>query len=197
MALNTINNLTQGFQRNGKTILILSITIAFHLLLLFFVTVNTGEKEKREENTVFKMVDVEEYIPPPPKKEEVVTIQKQEGPTEEVVEVEVEVVEVEGPVDPVYQPQHKISAPPIIPDIRSKIVYPTMANKQRIEGVVILELFIDAFGKIRKIEILKDPGYGFAEAATIALEGVVCTPAEANGVPVAVRFRYPVRFKLK
>jgi len=98
-----------------------------------------------------------------------------------------------------YLPAHKISVPPRIPveQVLKKIVYPPQANRQRIEGVVYLELFIDRQGVIRKIEILKDPGYGFAEAAVKAFEGVRCQPAEANGVPVAVRYRYPIRFKLR
>ena len=46
-------------------------------------------------------------------------------------------------------------------------------------------------------EILKDPGYGFGEAAVKALKDIKCIPAKTNGVPVAVRIRYPVRFKLR
>ncbi len=98
-----------------------------------------------------------------------------------------------------YLPSHKISVPPKIPvnQVLRNIVYPPQANRQRIEGVVYLELYIDREGVIRKIEVLKDPGYGFAEAAVKAFEGVRCQPAEANGVPVAVRYRYPIRFKLR
>ena len=98
-----------------------------------------------------------------------------------------------------YLPQHKISAVPVLPvqQIRSKVVYPPLANKQGIEGIVYLELFIDQNGIIRKVTILKDPGYGFAQAAVRALMGMKCKPAEANGIPAAVRFRYPIRFTLK
>ena len=71
-----------------------------------------------------------------------------------------------------------------------------MAMKQGIEGVVYLELFIDEAGNIRQVNVLKDPGYGFAEAAVQALDGIVCKPALMNDKPVAVRFRYPVRFVL-
>ena len=71
-----------------------------------------------------------------------------------------------------------------------------MAMKQGIEGVVYLELFIDENGNIRQVNVLKDPGYGFAEAAIAALDGITCKPALMNDKPVAVRFRYPVRFVL-
>ncbi|HNY21606.1 MAG TPA: energy transducer TonB [Treponemataceae bacterium] len=80
--------------------------------------------------------------------------------------------------------------------ILSRIEYPAMAMKQGIEGVVYLELFIDEAGLIRKISVLKDPGHGFAEAAIAAITGLRCKPASANGRPVAVRFRYPVRFAI-
>ncbi|GAB4225110.1 MAG: hypothetical protein Kow009_16530 [Spirochaetales bacterium] len=98
-----------------------------------------------------------------------------------------------------YLSAHEISVPPGIPVKRvlQNLVYPPQANRQRIEGVVYLELYIDRRGMIRKIEVLKDPGYGFAEAAVRAFEGIRCRPAEANGVPVAVRYRYPIRFKLR
>ena len=35
------------------------------------------------------------------------------------------------------------------------------------------------------------------EAALSALSGTICSPAKIDGQNVAVRFRYPVRFKLK
>ena len=97
-----------------------------------------------------------------------------------------------------YVPQHKISAKPVFParKILSRLEYPAMAKKQGIEGVVLLELCIDKTGKVRKITVLKDPGYGFAESAVKAMTGVQCVPALINGEPCAVRFRHPVRFKL-
>lgn len=99
----------------------------------------------------------------------------------------------------VYLAQHKISSPPRIPtsEILDNIIYPTLAKKQGIEGIVYLELHIDEIGNITDITVLKDPGYGMADAAIEALEGVVCEPAlDKDGKPVAVRFRYPIRFKL-
>ena len=98
-----------------------------------------------------------------------------------------------------YLPPHKISVPPKIPaeQVLRNLSYPLSAKRQRIEGVVYLELYIDKEGTIRRIVVLKDPGYGLAEAAIKAFEGVRCIPAEANGVPAPVRYRYPIRFKLR
>ncbi len=195
-------------KNNLRTIVTITITALIHIFALFYIgfDVLSGNQEKRV-NEVFKMVDIQEYIPPPPpeekkeekkieeKKEEVVEINKQDNVAEEVIETDKEVKEVE--ID--YLPQHKISDAPVLPtdEIKSKIVYPPLANKQGIEGIVYLELFIDQFGNVKKIDVLKDPGYGFAEAALKALEGIKVKPAFSNGVPVAVRFRYPIRFTLK
>jgi protein TonB len=101
--------------------------------------------------------------------------------------------------EPDYLPQFRITDVPIVPAkaVLARIEYPPLAAKQGIEANVFLELFIDDTGKIRKITVLKDPGYGFAQAAIAALSGIACTPAMVDGQPVAVRFRYPVRFTLK
>ena len=184
--------------------LLFSLVIAVHIIVLICVKFSISNAAPEEEKTaeVFKLVDVEEFVPPPPpppviqKREVVVNSVKA---SENIQETEKEVVEVEEEPEEIdYIPQHKISVVPEIPtkQILSKIEYPKMAMKQGIEGVVYLELFIDEAGNIRHINVLKDPGYGFAEAAIAALDGVTCKPALMNDKPVAVRFRYPVRFVL-
>ena len=180
--------------------ILFSLVIAIHVVVLICVkfSVSSAVQEEEKSAEIFKLVDVEEFVPPPPppvieKKEVVVNSVKA---SENIQETEKEVVEVQEEID--YVPQHKVSVIPEIPTkaILSKIEYPKMAMKQGIEGVVYLELFIDENGNIRRVNVLKDPGYGFADAAIAALEGVVCKPALVNDKPVAVRFRYPVRFVL-
>lgn len=185
--------------------LLFGLVIAVHIIVLVCVrfSVKNFVTEEEIDAEIFKLVDVEEFVPPPPpppvieKKEVVVNSVKA---SETIQETEKEVVEVEEevPVEIDYVPQHKISVVPEIPtkSILSKIEYPKMAMKQGIEGVVYLELFIDEAGNIRHVNVLKDPGYGFAEAAIAALDGIICKPALMNEKPVAVRFRYPIRFVL-
>ena len=177
------------------------LVIAIHVIVLICVKFSVTDAVQEEEANaeIFKLVDVQEFVPPPPpppviEKKEVVV--NQVKTSENILETEKEVVEIPEDID--YVPQHKISVIPEIPtkQILSKIEYPKMAMKQGIEGVVYLELFIDESGNIRRINVLKDPGYGFAEAAIAALDGIVCKPALVNDKPVAVRFRYPVRFIL-
>jgi protein TonB len=180
--------------------LLFALVIAIHVIVLICVRFSISNSVPEEEKVaeIFKLVDVEEFVPPPPppvieKKEVVVNSVKS---SENIQETEKEVLEVEEEIE--YVAQHKISVVPEIPtkEILSKIEYPKMAMKQGIEGVVYLELFIDENGNIRRVNVLKDPGYGFAEAATAALDGIVCKPALMNDKRVAVRFRYPVRFVL-
>ena len=104
-----------------------------------------------------------------------------------------------GDGDQDYVQQFQITEAPVVPidQALARIRYPPLAAMQGIEATVYLELYIDKNGKIVRAIVLKDPGYGFAEAAVQAIVGLVCIPAKMNGVPVAVRFRYPVRFVLK
>jgi periplasmic protein TonB len=229
------NNGRRGIDRFGtiRRYGIIVVAAALHLGLILTVTIDVKGREEREDTSIFKLVDIREYVPPPPEPEperpkeeekkvepeEEIVVPRQEAIVEEVIEAEEEVVETPPESEPVtipsqekalepspetppeieYLPQHKISEAPGIPTerIRASIEYPPLANRRGIEGVVYLELYIDAHGVIRDIKVLKDPGFGLAEAAVKALEGITVKPAKANGTPVAVRFRYPVRFSLK
>jgi len=196
-------------QRAVRTFVFLAVTL-IHILLLMYFRFNLVHtvQEDIEDARVIKLVDIQEYIPPPPpvEKPPVKKIQVADQPSasEKIVSVdeEIEVTDsAPAPVEytePVYLPQHKISKIPGIPSDRilERIIYPPMALRQNLEAVVYVELFIDEEGLIRRVSVLKDPGHGFAESAVKALEGLRCTPAEANGVPVPVRYRYPIRFVL-
>lgn len=193
-------------------ILMIGVVVLFHAVL--FITVhltNTATAEKVIRAEVFKLVDTKEIIelPPAPEKppEDRVEIPPMDSPAEIIQETEKDVVIVEEappvPVpdaEPEYIAQHKVSKIPEMPtkQILKNIVYPEIPRRQGIESTVFLELYIDEKGLIRKIVVLKETheGLGFSEAAIKALEGLAVRPAEANGVPVAVRYRYPVRFAI-
>ena len=196
-------------------VIIFSIALVVHIILILTVTVKSGEKQKRQDNTIFKMVDVQEFVPlpsevekpepkkEPPKPETEQVVVNQDAIAESIIETDKEVIEVQEPVSVgeaiEYLPQHKISVMPkfSMEEIRAKIKYPPIAHRQKIEGIVYLELFIDSHGVVRDIQVVKGLGFGFDEAAIEAYRGAVGEPAYANGVAVAVRVRYPVRFQLK
>lgn len=180
-----------------------AVALILHIAVISIF--NFTEKEEAVETVdfreaeVFKLVDIQEYIEPPKIKneiKEVVTVKNQPKASENIQETE-ETVQEEVDYSE-YLPQHKISTVPIIPanEILSRIEYPPMALKQGIEAVVYLELFIDSKGIIKNIKVLKDPGYGFAQAAVNAFNGITCIPAIANGNACAVKFRYPVKFTI-
>ncbi|MDR2149878.1 MAG: energy transducer TonB [Spirochaetaceae bacterium] len=100
-----------------------------------------------------------------------------------------------------YINQAKVEKLPVFDTdaIKRALVYPPLARNSNLEGRVFLELFVDAHGIIRQIAVLREepPGWGFAEAARAAFEGVkALTPAQSGGIPVGVRYRYPLRFAL-
>lgn len=194
-----------------RPIIFLTVGLVHLAAILFFrITMPGGPlSDRMRDAEVIKLVDVEEYQPAAQKiipPEDTIIVPEQPSAAETVIEVDQKVEEqINAPEvsslleEPEYLPQHKISEVPGIPtgEILTRIEYPSLALKQGIEAVVYLELYIDTAGRIRRIDVLKDPGYGFAEAAVSALEGIICTPARANATPVAVRYRYPVRFTLK
>jgi TonB family protein len=83
--------------------------------------------------------------------------------------------------------------------IHETLVYPALALRNRRQGKVFLELFIDETGLVRDVTVLReDPaGYGFGEAAVKAFIGLRGEPARDNyGKPIATPYRYPVTFAL-
>lgn len=187
---------------------VIIVCIVYVILFRFVKSTPASPKPQEEfDATLFKLVDVMEYTPPPPApvvQEKIVVVTQQVKATEKIIETEEKVEEIPdttmaSEMEVEYLPQHKISSIPVIPaeQIISRVEYPAMALQQGIEGVVYLELFIDQYGTIKKVVVLRDPGHGFAEAALKAMDGISCIPATANGQNVAVRFRYPVRFSIR
>jgi len=202
----TSSNRLLVLQRFIKPIILLCVLL-LHIAALVLVKFHSQVQAQQEEESyeILKLVDVEEFVPPPPPpKEEIKEVIPEEtvqtAVSETVLVTEEEIIEsVEDeprtavPQEIEYVPQHKISTIPEIPtkQILENIVYPAMALRQGLEGVVYLELFIDHEGTIRKIEVLKDPGFGFAEAAIDALNCQwknCCSPLPVSGT---------VHFKIK
>jgi len=206
-----------------KRYIIYAFSFAVHFSVLFgigfsaFLEKVLKSSEKTPEN--IEVVDIREYVPPPidplEKKNEKMKIEeddfadKSESNDQNVIKANPEgdekgrtLASENEVVD--YVSQGKIGTLPSIPEkeIKSKIIYPQLANQQGIEGVVIVELYIDKYGVLRNVGILKDPGYGFGEAAVKgikeALKDIKCSPArDQSGNVCAVKYRYPIRFSLK
>jgi protein TonB len=76
-------------------------------------------------------------------------------------------------------------------------IYPKVARRFNREGQVILRLTIDAAGSLVAVEVLEDPGYGFAAAAVDAVRRSRFLPARHEGKPVVAKALLPVRFTLQ
>jgi protein TonB len=184
--------------------LLFAAVAAVHVLILFFFAINVegGLGTYTEEARIMKLVDLEE-LPPPPEAE----------PQTIVEEIAETMIETDTPPDQKvvaagtlidsgdFLLMHEVTLPPDFDKrlLSQATVYPPIALRSGIEGKVILELYVDRTGLVRRITVLQEnpPGRGFAEAAVKVFEGRKGKPAEIGGEPVAVRYRYPVIFKIR
>jgi TonB family protein len=85
----------------------------------------------------------------------------------------------------------RIQGPLPVPD------YPADARTHRLQGVVVLEVMLDAFGKARVRSVLSQPlGFGIEEAARNAAERLKFTPARQGGRSVDAIVQVRVTFTL-
>ncbi|MEC9456729.1 MAG: energy transducer TonB [Candidatus Neomarinimicrobiota bacterium] len=76
--------------------------------------------------------------------------------------------------------------------------YPEIAQEAGIEGVVIVQAFIDKKGRVKETLILKGvPNTGLDEAAMEAIRKTRFRPAKQRERAVGVWISIPVNFKLK
>lgn len=76
-------------------------------------------------------------------------------------------------------------------------VYPFQARRFGREGKVLLRLTVDENGMVQQVEVVKDPGYGFAAAAEDAVRRSRFSPARRDGHPIISRALLPVSFTLR
>jgi len=97
-----------------------------------------------------------------------------------------------GPGDPV--PAASVTKLPL-PQGRCSGKYTEAARANAVEGVVVLDLVVDAQGKTREISVVERLPHGLTEAAVAALRACRFSPGERDGVAVAVRVRgFKIRF---
>ena len=79
-----------------------------------------------------------------------------------------------------------------------KPLYPEIAQEAGIEGVVVVQAFIDKKGRVKETTILKGiPNTGLDEAAMDAIRKTRFSPAKQRERKVGVWISIPVNFKLK
>jgi protein TonB len=100
------------------------------------------------------------------------------------------VLEVEPPIQYIG----KIKPPRLIKKVEP--IYPKIAKKAKIEGVVILEVTIDIYGRVQHIKILRSIPL-LDQAAIDAVKQWVFEPIVINGIPRKAIFTVNIRFQLK
>jgi len=76
--------------------------------------------------------------------------------------------------------------------------YPEVAQEGGIEGVVVVQAFIDETGRVKETLILTGvPNSGLNEAAMESIRKTRFRPAKQREKPVGVWISIPVNFKLK
>ena len=76
-------------------------------------------------------------------------------------------------------------------------MYTEVARKERLQGIVILRLLVDATGKVAEVDVLKGLPLGLTETAIAAVEQWEFEPALHKGEPVAVLYNITVNFRLE
>ena len=198
------------------------ITAALHIVVIFFFAFNfntasrsSGFAGNTDSARVMKLTDFAVTLPAPAAvpRQSTPDIPEVESIAENMIETDTPPLQnvvaagslqASGSSDGTagdYLPMHLVSQLPRFSEdeLIRRIVYPPIAQRSELEGMVYLEIFVDPEGVVRSVTILKEdpPGRGFGEAAVKAFMGFKGIPAMANGVAVAVRYRYPVRFSLK
>ena len=79
---------------------------------------------------------------------------------------------------------------------RVEPIYPDVARKARIEGMVILETIIDRNGNVTDVRVLKGLPLGIDQSAIDAVKRWKFKPGTLNGQPIPVIFTLTVNFTL-
>ncbi len=96
----------------------------------------------------------------------------------------------------VYQPSHKVSR---VPNFKTQVkpVYPSSERTAGVEARVVAELYINEYGGVDDVKIVKSGGPLFDEAVLRAVRTSSFNPGYLEGWPVAVKVQIPYVFKLR
>ena len=174
--------------------------------LLFPRIVNTVELDE-EFQIIIEQIDIpqtEQFDrPPPPARPSVPVESESEDIADDVTLEEFTLDEFDAwdaPPPPPEGPRVKFIPydDPPVPLRPIKPKYPEIAQEAGIEGTVVVQVFVDAKGRVKETIILKGiPNTGLDEAAADAIRLVRFKPAKQRERAVGVWISIPVNFRLK
>lgn len=194
------------------------LSILFHILLLYiiFPEMKVSSKLSENKNTAIDIMRIKPPTPPEEQKKEEEKITKvkkvlakivPQSPNEEpepvMMDEEIELVYDADDI-PIEAPEAPSDAPLRVggdvkaPTIQKRIepVYPEIARRTRIEGMVILEAIINKQGVVNDVKIIKSLNSFCDEAAMEAVKQWVFEPGTQNDIPVDVIMNLTVIFKI-
>lgn len=96
---------------------------------------------------------------------------------------------------PKYLPSYQVDTQPeVMADFKPP--YPDEARKAGIEGQIILQINVDADGKVTTAKIIRGLGYGLDEAALTGIKRFKFRPAVKGGEAVSTTINYTFTFLL-
>lgn len=182
------------------------IVLLITTFLLFPRIVNKVELDE-EFQIIIEQIDIpqtEQFDrPPPPARPSVPVESESEDIADDVTLEEFTLDEFDAwdaPPPPPEGPRVKFIPydDPPVPLRPIKPKYPEIAQEAGIEGTVVVQVFVDARGRVKETVILKGiPNTGLDEAATQAIRLVRFKPARQRERAVGVWISIPVNFRLK
>ena len=200
------NSLEYNYPITSRIATIVGIGLLIGLFLAFPRFVNTVAFEN-DAQIVIENLDIPETQqfdrPPPPARPSVPIESESEDIADDLTieETDLESFEAwDAPPPPPSGPQVRFipydDPPTPLRPIRPK--YPEIAQEAGIEGVVIVQAFIDEKGRVKETMILKGiPNTGLDEAAIEAIRKTRFKPAKQRERAVGVWISIPVNFRLK
>ena len=182
------------------------IALLIITFLLFPRIVNKVELDE-EIQIIIEQIDIpqtEQFDrPPPPARPSVPVESESEDIADDVTLEEFTLDEFDAwdaPPPPPEGPRVKFIPydDPPVPLRPIKPKYPEIAQEAGIEGTVVVQVFVDAKGRVKETIILKGiPNTGLDEAAADAIRLVRFKPAKQRERAVGVWISIPVNFRLK
>jgi TonB family protein len=104
----------------------------------------------------------------------------------------------DAPTNPAEQAPATAPSGLTLPELRRFVPadYPPGALAAKLESSVLLELVIDAKGRVTEARVLEPRGHGFDEAAVQAARQFEFVPARRDDIPIAVTIHYEYQFTL-
>lgn len=198
-------------------VLALSILLAIVRLPLRF------EREAAPAETLIVYANLEEVEqteqvkrpPPPPRPPVPISVPDDAVLSDEPIDIDAEIridepLQLPPPPPPQARASKDIDEPEIfvvveeMPELigglaalHEALVYPDLAVRAGIEGLVVVQLVIETDGTCTGFEILKSGGALLDTAALEAAAKLRFKPGRQRGKPVRVRYALPIRFELR